>query len=405
MILPCRIRQLVITLIPRFAVMVVAPLLLLSPFQVRAQSAAASTLQNAGLSWLPPIPIQIIAGFDAGYDDNVSLTSSTEGSLFARENIVLTYNLASTRTQLYALGVGRFTQFFDVTGQDETSGNITLDLTHKFSHRLLFYASVYASYQKEPNFNSNIGPENVRAAHFDTTDNLALTYYWLPRLSSITSYKFSRVKYAQGSIGSSQDRFDNTIGEKLQFSLTSRTNVSAEYRYEIINYDTAPFDSTTHYLLFGVDHHLTEHLVISANGGESIRSLQNQENSSSPYFESSLDYLSSNHTLSWITRYGFEAPDAADVSIRKTWRTGFLLTYDLSSRLSSTTAVFYHHDQNQGVTSNGPQDALDITFGLRYVIKRGFMLHVDYRHSSQTSLESMPAYSRNSYSAGLSFTY
>jgi hypothetical protein len=181
--------------------------------------------------------------------------------------------------------------------------------------------------------------------------------------------------------------------------------VSGEYRYEIINYDTAPFDSITHYLLFGVDHHLTEHLVISANGGESIRSLQNQENSSSPYFESSLDYLSSNHTLSWMTRYGFEAPNAADISIRKTWRTGFLLTYDLSSRLSSTTAVFYHHDENQGGTSNGPQDALDITFGLRYVIRRGFMLHVDYRHSGQTSLESMPAYSRNTYSAGLSYTY
>ncbi|HEY4660547.1 MAG TPA: outer membrane beta-barrel protein [Terriglobales bacterium] len=386
------------------AVMVFAPAFLLSPFQATAQDAAASSFQAAGVSWLPAVPLGITAGVDAGYDDNVTLTPDAQGSFFSRENIVLTYSAASTRTQFYLLGVGRFTQFFDLTGEDDTSGNITLGFTHNFSTRLFLYASAYASYQKEPNFNSDIGPENVRAAHFDTNDNIALTYYWLPRLSSITSYTFSRVDY-EGSIGNSQDRSDNTIGERFQFSLTTRTNVSCEYRYEIVNYDTAPLDSTTHYLLFGVDHHLTEHLVIRADGGESIRSLQNQGISSSPYFAGSLDYVSSNHRFSWVTRYGFEAPNAEDVSIRQTWRTGLLLTYDLSSRLSSTFAVFYNHDENQGGTSDGPQDAIDMTVGLRYVIRRGLIFHVDYTHSSETSLASMPAYSRNSYSAGLSYTY
>ena len=357
------------------------------------------------MKWVPAVPIGITAGVDAGYDDNVTLTPNAEGSFFGRENVVLTYSSASTRTQLSLLGIGRFSQYFDVTGQDETSGNITMGFTHNFSTRLFLYVNGYASYQKEPSFNSNIGPENVRAAHFDTNDNVALTYYWLPRLSSITSYTFSRVDYADESIGNAQDRFDNTIGERFQFSLTTRTNVSAEYRYEIINYDTAPLDSTTHYLLFGVDHHLTEHLVIRADGGESIRSLQNQGISLSPYFAGSLDYVSSNHTLSWVTRYGFEAPNAEDVSIRKTWRTGLLLTYDLTSRLSSRFAVFYNHDQNEGGTSEGPQDAIDMTVGLRYVIRRGLILRVDYSHSSETALGPMPAYSRNIYSAGLSYTY
>jgi len=405
MILPCRIRQPVTALIPWLAVVVFAPTFLLSPFQAGAQNAAPSTFQAAGVSWVPAVPIEITAGVDAGYDDNVTLASNAEGSLFARENLVLTYRLASTRTQLYLLGVGRLTQFFDVTGQDETSGNITLGFSHNFSTRLFLYANVYASYQKEPNFISNIGPENVRAAHFDTNDNVALTYYWLPRLSTTTSYTFSRVDYAEESIGNTQNRFDNTFGERLQLSLTTRTNISGEYRYEIINYDTAPLDSTTHYLLFGVDHHLTEHLVVRADGGESFRSLQNQKTSASPYFAGSLDYVSSNHTVSWVTRYGFEAPNAEDVSIRKTFRTGLLLTYDLTSRLSSTVAAFYQHDQNEGGTSDGPQDAIDITVGLRYLIRRGLILHVDYSYNNETALESMPGYSRNRYSAGLSYTY
>ena len=403
MILSCRTHQRAAG--PFLAFVVLAPALLLSLFQAYAQNVDAFTSKEAGAASRPAIPVQIIAGLDAGYDDNVTLMSNAQGSPFTRENLVMTYNFPSARTQLYAIGVGRFTQYFDLTGQDDMSGNITLGFSHNFSQRLSFYASVFASYQKEPNFNSNIGPENVRAAHFDTTDIFAVTYYWLPRLSTITSYTFSRVKYDEESIGNFQNRFDNMIAERLQFSLTSRTNVSSEYRIQITDYDTAPLDSTTHYLLFGVDHHLTEHLVIRADGGESIRSLQDQGNSSSPYFAGSVDYLSSNHTLSWVTQYGFEAPSAEDVSIRKTWRTGLVLTYDLSSRLRSTAALFYNHDQNQGGTSSGTQDAFDFTIGLRYLISRGFILHVDYSHSSETSLESMPAYSRNRYSAGLSYSY
>ena len=99
---------------------------------------------------------------------------------------------------------------------------------------------------------------------------LRFTYQWLPRFSTVTSYTFQRVKYADASIGADQDRMDNTFGETIQFSLTRRTNLVGDYRYQITDYDTAPIDSTTHSLLGGVDHHLTEHLVVHARGGSII---------------------------------------------------------------------------------------------------------------------------------------
>jgi hypothetical protein len=208
----------------------------------------------------------------------------------------------------------------------------------------------------------------------------------------------------------SQDRVYNTFGETLQFSLTRRTNLGADYRYELINYDTAPNDSTTHYLLGGVDHHLTEHLVVQARGGPSFRSFKDDGDSVLPYFEGSVRYVSSNHSLNWTTSYGFEAPNEAGVSIRKTFRTGLVLTYNLTSRLSSTTAVYYHHDENQGsgssgTSSAGSQDSLDLLLGFSYTINKRLALHVNYNYTSQSSLGSTPGYSRNSYSAGLSYTY
>jgi hypothetical protein len=203
---------------------------------------------------------------------------------------------------------------------------------------------------------------------------------------------------------------DSTFGETVQFSLTSRTNLVGDYRYQITDYDTAPNDSTTHYLLGGIDHHLTEHLIVHARGGPSLRSLKNDGDSTTPYFEGSLEYIRSNHSLNWITSYGFEAPTEANASVRKTFRTGLVLTYNLTSRLSSTTGVYFHHDENQdsassGTGSAGSQDTLDLSLGLNYTINKRFALHANYNYTSQSSLGGTPGYSRNSYSAGLTYTY
>jgi hypothetical protein len=415
MILPCRILRARIRVgsLP-LGLLFVASLLVLQSGRTWAQG-TGSTFERVGVGWLPGIPIQIIAGGDAGYDDNVTLQPSGEGSIFTRENVVLTYDRPGERTQLFVVGVGRFSQYFDVSGQNETAGNVTLSLTHNFSSRLSFYASLYGAYQNQPNFQSNVGPENVVSPFFDTVDIFALTYHWSSRLSLVTSYTFERVQYFSSSNGNSQNgvqntlaqnRIQNTFSETFQFSLTSRTVLVGEYRFEAVDYDTAPNNSTTNSVLAGVNHNLTEHLMVHVRGGESFRSLENEGNMASPYFEGSLGYVSSNHSLNWTSSYGYEAPTATGATTTKTWRTGLNLTYDLTSRLSSTTGVYYHHDENTGGTdSTGTQDTFDLTLGLRYTINKRFTLHADYNHTTLGSLGTTPGYSRNRYSAGLSYTY
>jgi hypothetical protein len=408
MIWPCRIHRVRNRVDSLVFTLLFAALQVLQPEHTRGQAAADSTFEAAGLGWLPAVPIQITAGVDTGYDDNVTLSSSAKSSWFATENVVLTYDRPGERTEFYLLGVGRFTQNFDVTGQDEKSGNVTMALSHNFSTRLSFYASIYAAYQNEPNFQSNVGPENVRANFFDTRDIFSLTYHWSTRLTSVTSYTFERVKYDQSSIGDTQNRIDTTFGEQLVFNLTSRTGLVAEYRYETITYDTAPTDSTTHFLLAGINHNLTQHLIAHLRAGESFRSLENDGDSALPYFEGSLDYVSSNHSLNWTTSYGFESPTTAGVTTTKTLRTGLNLTYGLTSRLSSVAGIYYHHNENQGGTgtnSTGTQDSLELNLGLRYTLNKHFTLHLDYNHTTQGSMGSIPGYSRNRYFAGITYTY
>src|SRR6266550_4299292 len=418
MILPCRIHQprRLIDSVPLawlFATFLLAPIT-----EAMGQYTAGSS-QGAGVSGGATVPLGITAGVDMGYDDhvigsNATTSSSGQSSFFARENIVLSYHRPMERTELHLLAVGRFDQFFDV-GTDDKDGNVTLSLTHNFSTRLSFRADVYAAYQTEPNFQSNVGPENVRSPHFDTNDIFTVTYHWLPRFTTVTSYTVRRIQYTVSSIGASQNRVETTLAERLQFSLTRRTNLVGEYRFEIVDYETAPRDSMTPFALAGIDHHLTEHLIVHALGGESFRSLENDGDTASPYFEGRLDYTSSNHSLNWTTTYGFEQPTAGDVSTRKTLRTGLNLTYGLTDRIHSTAGVFYHNDENGGATSSGTsssgtssagtQNSLELTLGLRYTINKRFAMHVDYMHSAISSLGSTPGYSRNRYSAGLTLTY
>ena len=145
--------------------------------------------------------------------------------------------------------------------------------------------------------------------------------------------------------------------------------------------------------------------------------LSRPQDSISPNFEGSLDYTSSSLSLRWTASYGVEAPTVEDAATRKTLRTGLSFTYNLSARISSTTAVYYNHDENQssissGTGSAGSQDSLDLSLGLRYTINRRLALHVNYNQTSESSLGSTPestqglasSYSRNSYSAGLSYS-
>ena len=237
-----------------------------------------------------------------------------------------------------------------------------------------------------------------------------------------------RIKYESSSvssspslaaIGAAQDRFQNTLAESLQFSLTSRTSLTGSYRFEVINYDTASSrDATIHYALAGVDHHLTEYLSINVTAGPSFRFFKNDGNTINPYAQMKIDYQGGNHSLSWTTSYGVEQPSQTLAAGATTLRSGLNLTYNLTSRTKLEAGAFYHHEENQAGgtggaavnTSTRAQDSLNLTLGLKYTINKHFKAHVDYEYTNQsggggTSAGGSSGYSRNRYFAGLTYTY
>ena len=118
------------------------------------------------------------------------------------------------------------------------------------------------------------------------------------------------------------DRVETTFGEIFSLIRSSRTNLFVEYRFQAINYDTAPNNSITHYALAGFEHHLMEHLVLNVRGGETFQSIDTGTDAIDPDFQGSLTYTSGRLSLGWTASYGVEAPTVEGAATSITLRTG-----------------------------------------------------------------------------------
>src|SRR5215211_2213497 len=99
MISPCRIPRTCdrTRIDPLLVALLFAAYLLVSSGEAMGQETAGSTSEEAGVSWFPAVPLQITAGVDMGFDDHVLGSNATTGSsgqtsIFARENVILSYD-------------------------------------------------------------------------------------------------------------------------------------------------------------------------------------------------------------------------------------------------------------------------------------------------------------------------
>ncbi len=360
-------------------------------------------------------PFRVSVSVREGYDDNVYTTKLNKvGSFFTNASAVFDYRAGTPRTvfSLEAI-VGGTYYYFRPFGQSyDVNTSLALSVEHRATPRLTLSANAYFTYQTEPDFNSNFGSNRRAGNFFFTTDKFALGYQWTPRFSTVTSYTLGALHYDDKSIGSFEDRTEHTFGNEFRFLVLPTTTLVGEYRFEIIDFVDAPRDSTTHFLLAGVDHTFNPRFNVSLRAGVEFRDIDNFGERTSPYAESTLRYAVGQRTsINWVTRYGLEEPDVAGTQSRTTFRTGLNVNYVITSRLSATGAFFYQHDDNAELSTPTffvPQfneDSLEIGIALRYEINRFFALLAGYNHSEVFSDVNLREYSRNRYYVGLNATF
>jgi hypothetical protein len=370
----------------------------------------AATLQTNSI-FHPPRGLTLSTSIVGGYDDNVN-TSSTGGSssLYTSGSAALSYTFGTPRTQVSLTTGGGVMYYFDRTGYNPNA-YLGLSLTHKPSRRMTLSLSVFASYQTQPDLSTNLGSNQQLGSFIHSTDTISLDYSWMPRFSTVTSYTLGLLEY-DSSAGSLQNRMEYTFGEQFRYLLWPTTTGIGEYRFGIIDYESAPLDSTTHFLLAGLDHTFTPRLNATLRGGVELRSSESNGFQPGPYFESTLTYiLRHNGSVIWTNHYSIEESDMPGASSRPSLRTGLTLNYGFTRRLSASLALFYVHGGNQsgsGSSSSGSsstEDTLDIAPSLHCLITRRLSADVGYHYTKVDSGSLFGSYSRNNYFAGLNFSF
>jgi putative beta-barrel porin BBP2 len=356
---------------------------------------------------------QLTLSIVGGYDDNVNASAGAAGggsssSLYTSTNAGLSYTGGTSRTQLnLSAGVG-VTDYFDVAGRsNDINAYFGLSLTHKVNTRLTLSFATFASYQSQPDLSTNLGSNRQLGSFFHGSDVFSVAYYWTHRFSTVTSYNVGELRYDTFP-GSLQDRLEQTFGQELRLLLFPTITAVGEYRFSTINYDKmGSLDSTTHFLLAGLDHSFSPRLNATFRGGVELRSSQSNSDQPGPFFESTVNYAFARAgALTWTNRYSIEEPDVPGAMSGAAFRTGLTLKYRLTRRLSGNLAAFYiHGDNGSGGSSSSTEDTFDIGPSLNCMISHRLSANVGFHHTEVDSSSVLGSYSRNSFFSGLTVVF
>ncbi len=380
-----------------------------------AGQSAEVVAPRLGTGNFSPSPFRVSISVREGYDDNVYTTSiNPVGSFYTNGNVVLDYKFGDARTQVAFEAFGGLSYYYNRPfgrGYDINTG-LSLSVSHQATPRLGLGAAIYLAYQSEPDFNTGFGINRRSGNYFYTSDKFSTSYQWAPRFSTVTSYTLGALNYEDSSVGLFEDRVEHTFGNEFRFLVLPTTTAVGEYRYQIIDYDTAPRDSMTHFVLAGLDHSFNPRFNISLRGGAQFREFEDFGQRTSPYGEATLNYaLTEKSSISWNNRYGLDEPDVPGSPSRTSFRTGLRGNYAFTPRISSTLSIYYQHDDNDGLQTpvffipSFSEDSLDISLGVRYEINSTFAALAGYSHTEVLSDFALREYARNRYYLGLNATF
>ena len=388
-----------------------------------------TTPVDLGTGRFEPSPFHVSVSVRGGYDDNVNLTTfDQQESPFASIQLGLAYNFGSPRTAMkLSAGVGATFYFDDENeefeGDDDNfdfNGFIAFAITHRASPRLTLAADMYATYQTRPGFDTfdfrNISFGRQSQNYFFTVNKFSLGYAWTPRFSTVTSYTLGYTDYEDDRLSFFEDRFEHTIGNEFRFLAWPTTTLVAEYRFGIVDYiDNPNRDSTSHFLLAGVDHSFSPRFNISARAGAEFRSycqtspFGGDDEPISPYLEFTLNYaVAQNTTIAWTNRYGLTESNIPELRNSESYRTAFSLRHAFTPRIAAGLNLAYQHDDYDpdNLTSGFTEDSFDVHLWARYSINRNWAIDVGYNHTEVVSEEALfREYSRNRVYGGVTFTF
>ena len=262
-----------------------------------------------------------------------------------------------------------------------------------------FSANASFAYLSQPDYGNLYASSSVAGGdYFTGSTKFDISHRWAPHFSTTTSASVNLLKYVNDSPAKLSNSYWSFIfGNEFRFQSSPRFTWVAEGRYGIDEYiSNNSLNAQTAYVLGGLDWLASRHLTATFRTGASIRSYDIGGNSTAPYAEVALNYVTGRHsTLTINGRYGFEqSTTAGDENL--SYRLGVQYQQAFTSRFSGNTGVnFVHTDFNPRTGARSNTDVIDANVGLQYRLDRHFTLGARYSYTFQDSSTGLQDFDRN----------
>jgi hypothetical protein len=370
------------------------------------------SLQNNKAEFADPSPMSFTVGASGGYD---SLDYKTEGagdidSFFIQGGVGAAFQ-DSDQVTPWNLGLDLSTVYYlddtNRSDQSDYSARVTFNIAHSFSERLKLMHNFYLAYEVEPNFGTGASTALRNGQYFYGYNNFAVSYAWSERFSTTTSYTVDGIKYDDDAIAASEDRFSHTVSQQFAWAWSQTLKVVGEYRYRKIAYDKASNDSSSHFVLAGLDKAWSERTNGSFRAGAEMYESERSDEIA-PYFEATLSHATSEKTtLNVFSSVGFDGSEIGNYGSRYTYRVGANATNQVTKRLAVNGGLNYAYSTFDGVglAPDVNEHELSATAGLGYRLWENVSMDANYSYTLLTSDDALREYDRNRISLGLSASF
>lgn len=384
------------------------------------QSGAEYSATNLDAGKFEKRPFLITTDLRVGYDSNVNTSYfNPQSSGFFNLGVSVAYTASSPRSTL-TIGAGvNLVFYFDPapnTQEFQVNAIFSLAWTYKISPRMSLAVSTSNIYGTQPDF--TIVGLNTRVAgnYFYSANRVALGYQFTSRFSTITSFVPILVAYEDEPFKTGLNRVEYYFSEELRYLIRPTMTLVGEYRFSYIDYTKFnSHDSTSNYVIGGLDASLSPRLKLSIRGGAQFADYRysNHNTVTAPYFEGSMSYDYKKYSnIAFILRYGIEQTDVTGTLYREGFRIGLNVRHQLTPRISLTGSIYYTNARYVGDTATPflnpgkfTDNIYDTAVGARYAVNRNFSLEVGYLYTFVDSPLLGRSYNRNRVFAGVRFQF
>jgi hypothetical protein len=303
---------------------------------------------------------------------------------------------------------------------------VGVNWTRRFTERLRFSTRNFVSYEFEPNYAYGFATSRQNDPYlFWSTDN-SIGYRWTERLATYSGFSLTGLEY--DSVVQSQNRLTLGLYNQFRYQLDPRSVLTFDYRYAQTNADGFASDSSSQYILLGIEHRFSPNTILIAKGGAQIRKSDapRGNDGTNPFFEMAVrSRINQQFSVRAFARYSAEVYDTTrglvgaggvalyDFDDRRTFRLGISSEYTVSPTVSIFGGVDYvPADFDEGrlvsLTPGAPlrvggigEDLFNAYVGISVRFMDSLYGTLSYNYSDSSSDFAGYSYDRNRVSIGL----